>query len=275
MSRVIYMDCTSGVSGDMIAGALIQLGMDTDRLKNALASLPITGYEIQITQIEKAGVTACDFLVQLDAKHENHDHDMEYLYGHKKTGRQEALADLKQPVQNCEHHAHRNLSDIENIIRAGDFSVSAKEKAMMIFRLLAEAEARVHGTSIEKVHFHEVGAVDSIIDIVTIALCLDWLKTDTLYFDSLYDGTGTVRCRHGIIPVPAPAVAELVKMQEMPIRILDVEGEYVTPTGAAVLAAFGQVKENIPQGKKIATGIGAGKRKTPLQGILKVTLMEE
>lgn len=264
MGKTLYLECYSGISGDMTVAALLDLGADEKVLKAALESLPVKGFEIEISRVKKAGLDACDFLVKLDKKHENHDHDMEYLHGHSHAHHHE------------EHvHEHRGLPEVLEIIENAKISERARGTAIEIFRILASAEAKAHGVPIEQVHFHEVGAVDSIVDIVAAAVCLDNLGITEVVAPFVCEGKGTVRCQHGILPVPVPAVINIMEAFKIPIRITGVEGELVTPTGAAILAAIKTASRLPEQFTIIQTGIGAGKRSYERPSLLRAMLIEE
>lgn len=266
MSKTLYLECCSGISGDMMTAALLDLGADEEVLRKALKSLPVDGYEIKISRVKKAGLDVCDFDVVLDAAHENHDHDMEYLHGHQKEQRE-------GHGHGHVSHEHRSLADILKLIEMGDLTPRAKQTASDIFCILGEAEARAHGVPGDQVHFHEVGAVDSIVDIVSAAVCLDNLDITDVIVEELYEGRGTIRCQHGILPIPVPAVVNIVQKHHLNLRITDVEGELVTPTGAAIAAAI-RTKERLPEHFSIdRVGMGAGKRSYACAGILRAMLI--
>ncbi|MCI5900869.1 MAG: nickel pincer cofactor biosynthesis protein LarC [Lachnospiraceae bacterium] len=266
MSKTLYLECCSGISGDMMTAALLDLGADVEVLRKALKSLPVDGYEIKISRVKKAGLDVCDFDVVLDAAHENHDHDMEYLYGHQKEQRE-------GHGHGHVSHEHRSLADILKLIEMGDLTPRAKQTASDIFCILGEAEARAHGVPGDQVHFHEVGAVDSIVDIVSAAVCLDNLEITDVIVEELYEGRGTIRCQHGILPIPVPAVVNIAQKHHLNLRITDVEGELVTPTGAAIAAAI-RTKERLPEHFSIQrVGMGAGKRSYACAGILRAMLI--
>lgn len=266
MSKTLYLECCSGISGDMMTAALLDLGADVEVLRKALKSLPVDGYEIKISRVKKAGLDVCDFDVVLDAAHENHDHDMEYLYGHQKEQRE-------GHGHGHVSHEHRSLADILKLIEMGDLTPRAKQTASDIFCILGEAEARAHGVPGDQVHFHEVGAVDSIVDIVSAAVCLDNLEITDVIVEELYEGRGTIRCQHGILPIPVPAVVNIAQKHHLNLRITDVEGELVTPTGAAIAAAI-RTKERLPEHFSIQrVGMGAGKRSYTCAGILRAMLI--
>ena len=266
MSKTLYLECCSGISGDMMTAALLDLGADEEVLRKALKSLPVDGYEIKISRVKKAGLDVCDFNVVLDAAHENHDHDMEYLHGHQKEQRE-------GHGHGHVSHEHRSLADILKLIEMGDLTPRAKQTASDIFCILGEAEARAHGVPGDQVHFHEVGAVDSIVDIVSAAVCLDNLEITDVIVEELYEGRGTIRCQHGILPIPVPAVVNIAQKHHLNLRITDVEGELVTPTGAAIAAAI-RTKERLPEHFSIQrVGMGAGKRSYACAGILRAMLI--
>ena len=303
--KILYLECNSGISGDMTVAALLDLGANREVLMEALESLPLTGYSIEIKDVYKSGIRACDFNVILDSAHENHDHDMEYLYGdahthdaavsheythahadgveehehavNKVTDAHAEHTANETPGTPAHHHHHdaRNLNDIAQIIMAGRLTENAKSLALKIFRILAQAEAKVHGKSIDEVHFHEVGAVDSIVDITAAAVCLDNLQPDQVVISALTDGTGQIRCQHGLIPVPVPAVTAIASNEHLTLKIRNVEGELVTPTGAAIAAAF-RTESTLPDSFEILhTGFGAGKRTyTGVSGFLRAMLLQ-
>lgn len=290
MDKLLYLECKSGISGDMTVGALLDLGADQQVLRKALASLPLTGYTVEISRVKKAGLDCCDFLVKLDAEHENHDHDMDYLYGFAKNqaeipegeGRQHGhhvhhhdhghLENGGEPHHH--HHAHRGLKEVLDILAQGDLTEGAHALAVKIFTILGEAEAKAHGTTLEEVHFHEVGAVDSIVDIAAVAVCLDNLGIREVVIPVLNEGTGSVRCAHGILPIPVPAVANIAAAHHLPLHIMPFAGEYVTPTGAAIAAAL-RTRSQLPDTFTVAkVGLGAGKREQAMPSLLRSMLLE-
>ena len=298
---ILYLECNSGISGDMTVAALLDLGADRQILLDALSSLPLTGYSIEIKDVYKSGIRACDFNVILD--HDNHDHDMDYLHGHAHSMTDEHdhthshnLSDEHGQIhrhdhsmtvgdvhdhdtdesQHIHHHHHdaRNLNDITKIIQAGQLSSGAKDLALKIFQILAEAEAAVHGKTLEEIHFHEVGAVDSIVDIVAVAVCIDNLSPSGIVISALTDGKGQIRCQHGLIPVPVPAVTAIAMQNDLTLNISDVEGELVTPTGAAIAAAV-RTAATLPKEFRIRRiGFGAGKRDYAATGLLRAMLLQ-
>ena len=201
--KIISYDCFSGISGDMNLGAMIDLGVDKTYLINELNKLNLEGWELVVQQDQRHGITGTKVTVK-QTRHE---------------------------------HAHRHLSDIEKIINDSSLDNNTKELSIKIFMKIAVAEASVHGISIDHVHFHEVGAVDSIIDVVGAAICFNALKVDGVHVSTIELGSGFVKCDHGVLPVPAPATAEIIK--GLPVKKGGVDFEATTPTGAAILATLG------------------------------------
>lgn len=272
MKKALYFDCASGISGDMSVAALLDLGADKKMLLDTLDSLNLSGYKIEISELEKSGICACDFNVLLDKKHENHDHDMEYLHG-KDCGHnhiEHEHKDAHQHNTHTHHHEYRSLPDILSILENSSMTAGAKAMASKIFEILAEGEARAHRVPKEQVHFHEVGAVDSIVDIAAFAICMDFLGYKEVFLPVLREGQGTIRCQHGILPIPVPATSNIVCAHKLPLSIAPVQGELVTPTGAAIAAAIA-TSFTLPETFQInKIGVGAGKRNYEVPGILRV-----
>ena len=272
MKNALYFDCASGISGDMSVAALLDLGADKKMLLDTLDNLKLSGYKIEISEVEKSGICACDFNVLLDKKHENHDHDMEYLHG-KDCGHnhiEHEHKDAHQHNTHTHHHEHRSLPDILSILENSSMTAGAKAMASKIFEILAEGEARAHRVPKEQVHFHEVGAVDSIVDIAAFAICMDFLGYKEVFLPVLREGQGTIRCQHGILPIPVPATSNIVCAHKLPLSIAPVQGELVTPTGAAIAAAIA-TSFTLPETFQInKIGVGAGKREYEVPGILRV-----
>jgi uncharacterized protein (TIGR00299 family) protein len=228
---VAYFDCFSGISGDMTLGALVDLELEPDFLKNELAKLKLDGYKISYDRTEKHGIAGTKAHVEL-THHTDHNH-----HGH--------------------HHS-RNLSDIRRLIEDSDLRGDVKAKSIAVFVKLGEAEARVHGTTIDEVHFHEVGAVDSIVDIVGSVIGISALGIEKIYSSAPSLGKGFTRSAHGIIPVPAPATLELLK--GIPVRQTEIESELVTPTGAAIVSTLADGFGPAPEMVVEKIGYGAGDR---------------
>lgn len=223
--RVAYFDCFSGASGDMVVGACLGAGVELDALRTALAGLPIEGYRIDAQPVRKQGFAAVQFSVEIEPT-------------------------AKQP--------HRHLHHIREILEQGDLSEAVRRNALNIFTRLAEAEAAVHGTTIEKVHFHEVGAVDAIVDVVGACICLEALGVERVEAGPVPTGSGTVTCDHGVMPIPAPATAMLLR--GVPLAESDEPGELTTPTGAAILTTLAQRFGPLPAMTLDRIGVGAGYR---------------
>ena len=312
MNRKLYLECYAGISGDMTVAALLDLGADENVLRKALGSLHLDGYEIEISRVKKAGLSACDFAVKLDKEHENHDHDMAYLHGTRRTQEHTHVhtdghthdhdhadghthtydhdhadghththdhghADEQGHTHGHDHahHTHRGLPEILDIIRQSQMTEGAKQTAIRIFDILADAEAKAHGVPREEVHFHEVGAVDSIVDIAAAAICLDNLSVREVIVPVLYEGCGYIRCQHGVIPVPVPAVLNIASAHRLKLHQTDTEGEFVTPTGAAIAAAV-RTADRLPENYTVKRiGIGAGKREYERPSLLRAMLIEE
>ncbi len=272
--QTLYLECASGISGDMTVAALLDLGADEQALMRMLESLPVDGFQTVVSRVKKSGIDACDFDVVLDHTHENHDHDMEYLHGHDHSHEHSHDHDHSPAHDHVHAHEHRSLADILHIISHAQMSDRAKEIANRIFQILAEAEAKAHALPLEQVHFHEVGAVDSIVDVLAAAFCLDDLNITEVIIPELCEGRGTVRCQHGVLPVPVPAVVNIVQAHGLHLHITDIEGELVTPTGAAIAAAIG-TSERLPERFSVRKiGMGAGKRNYERPSILRAMLID-
>jgi len=236
--RILYFDCFSGISGDMILGAFVDAGLDPQLLIQLPKKLNLPEVKVKISKTTKNSLSAS-----------------------------------KVDVQFSEQHVHRHLEDIERIIDAGDIPVKVKNLTKQIFRRLAEAEAKVHGFEIDQVHFHEVGALDAIIDVTGAALAYDALKIDRAYSGTIPIGGGTVQMAHGTYPVPAPATALLLK--DYPIQHGPVQKELVTPTGAAILTTLVQPGAIVPEYKISTSGYGAGSRNyEKMPNVLRILLGE-
>lgn len=274
MTKLLYLECTSGISGDMCAAALLDAGASEEAVRRALESLPVEGFAVEISRVKKSGLDVCDFSVVLDAAHENHDHDMAYLHGQGGASEHGHGHDHGHAHDAPGGHHHRGPAEIAQIIDGAAMTDGAKAIAHRMFGFVADAEARAHGVPVGEVHFHEVGAVDSIADIIAIAVAADDLAPDGVVVSDLPCGYGTVRCQHGLIPVPAPATAFIAEAAGLTLSPVDVEGELVTPTGAAAAAAL-RTEAALPERFSIkAIGMGAGKRAYDTPGILRAMIIE-
>lgn len=301
----LYLECNYGISGDMAVAALLDAGADRTALEKALASIPVKGFKTEIKRVEKNGVSCLDFNVILDSEHENHDHDMNYLFGHESAEHNHGHGEhfhghthhhseaeehshvARHEIHHGEqvhgeqvhyelvhHHEHRNLHDVLEIIDKTEMTENARKLAHKIFEIIAKAESKAHSKPVEEVHFHEVGAVDSVVDVIALAVCFDSLHVEKVFVPFLCEGTGTVRCQHGILPVPVPAVANIMQEYYVPLKITGERGEFVTPTGAAFVAAVA-TEFSLPKNfvlKKI--GMGAGKRDYGVPNIVRAMLVE-
>ena len=275
MEQALYIECYAGISGDMFVASLLDLGVDKDYLLNNLQTLPLEGYKINISRVKKMALDACDFNIILDI--DNHDHDMQYLYEenhehsheHKHKHHEHHIHEA-----NHTHHIHRNLNDVTTIINNSQITDNAKSIANKIFQIIAEAEAKAHGTSVEQVHFHEVGAVDSIVDITAAAICIDKLNINKVFCSSLSEGKGFVNCQHGAIPIPVPAVVNIVSANDLKLHFTNTKGELITPTGAAIIAAI-KTDDSMPENFMIEKiGIGAGKRQYNIPNVVRSMLIK-
>jgi uncharacterized protein (TIGR00299 family) protein len=236
--KTLYFDCFAGASGDMMLGALVGVGLDATALREQLSLLDLNGFELEFGTVNRSGLSATR--VQVHTAHE---------------------------------HAHRHLGDILKIIYTSRLSDGVKERAARIFSLLAEAEARVHNEPIEKIHFHEVGALDAIVDIVGACIGFELLGAERFICSPLHVGSGTVKMAHGVFPVPPPAVAELLK--DVPVYSTAIAGELVTPTGAAIIKTVCTSYGPLPLMRVERTGYGAGSREyADFPNVLRVMLGE-
>jgi pyridinium-3,5-bisthiocarboxylic acid mononucleotide nickel chelatase len=237
--KILLYDCFSGISGDMNLGAMIDLGVDQEFLEKELGKLDLKGWKLEVQKAQRHGIGGTMVTVK-QTRHEHH---------------------------------HRHLSDINKIIEQSSLDEATKKLSMKIFMKLATAEATVHGIPVEKVHFHEVGAVDSIIDIVGAAVCFNALVVDEVHVTAIELGGGTVLCDHGRLPVPAPATSEILK--DIPVRMNGVDFEATTPTGAAILSALGNKFDSKVQVRITRTGYGVGQKDPPeVPNLLRVFLGE-
>lgn len=237
--KILYYDCFSGISGDMNLGAMVDLGVEENYLRKELKKLNLDGWEISVQKDQRHGINGTRVNV----------------------------------IQTVHEHIHRHPSDIEKIISASLLTDRVKEISLKIFQEVAVAESYVHNIPYEKVHFHEVGAIDSIIDIVGAAICFEKLDPEQVYISTVELGSGMVKCAHGILPVPAPATAEIIK--GIPVSIGGVDFEATTPTGAAIVKALGTFDRPLPEHRVVKSGYGIGHRENPGRpNILRVFLAE-
>src|SRR5215831_8247553 len=273
--RIAYLECFSGISGDMFLGAVVDAGVPLELLTNTVAALGVDA-RLEVSRVQRSGISA----VKLDviaagekelpreefwekqshqvghshhSEHEHHDHPHEHEHSH--------------------HHEHRGLKEIRGIIGRAGISETAKQKAIRIFEVLGTAEAKVHNTGIENIHFHEVGAVDAIVDITCAAVGAEALGVDTIVCSPLNVGGGTVKCAHGTFPIPAPATLEILR--NAPVYSGEIQKELVTPTGAAIVSVLASRFSNFPKMKPEKVGYGAGSRDLKdFPNVLRITIGE-
>jgi len=243
--KILYYDCFAGISGDMNLGAMIDLGVDPDSLREQLRKIDIGPYEIRVTRDQRRGI----FGTKLDV-----------------------ILPPGEGAPAADGHGHRSFKDIAGLIEKCDFSDEVKRTSLAIFTKIARAEAKIHGHSIDEVHFHEVGAIDSIVDVVGAAICLEVLNVDMIISSPVQVGGGYVKCAHGMLPVPAPATAEI--LTGIPIRSGMVPFETTTPTGAAILAATAGDFADRVDFTPLKIGYGIGQRDTDVPNVLRVFLGE-
>jgi pyridinium-3,5-bisthiocarboxylic acid mononucleotide nickel chelatase len=256
MSRILYFDCFSGIAGDMVLGALLDAGLPFEELKSALGSLAIGGYQVTAERVLRAGVSATKFRVIEHATREASQHSAGEASQHPAGEASQHPAGAAQ-----HHHPHRHLKSIYELIDQSGLSTAGRTRAKELFQRLGEAEAAVHQTSIEKVHLHEVGALDSIIDIVGAVFALEWAGADRIVCSPLNVGGGTIQSAHGLFPVPAPATLRLLR--DAPVYSGAVQKELVTPTGALIATSYASAFGPIPEMSVEAIGYGAGERDEP------------
>jgi pyridinium-3,5-bisthiocarboxylic acid mononucleotide nickel chelatase len=271
--KTLYFDCFSGMSGDMVIGALIDACADPIKLEEELKKLQMEEeYELKWKKVIKTGITSTKFDVILtninhhDHSHQHEEDDQTHDHGHHHD-------DHHHGHGHHDHH-HRTYQDIVHLIEASELSDEVKETSLKIFKKIGEAEGHIHGVPLEKVHFHEVGAVDSIIDIVGTAVLIHQLEIDVIKASPIAVGSGSIHIDHGIYPVPAPATLEMLK--EIPIQQTSIKGELTTPTGAAILAVLAEEFCTLPSIKVKAVGYGAGtKTFKDHPNVLRVIIGEE
>ena len=329
--KILYLDCASGISGDMTVGALLDLGASREKLVQALDSLGVSGYHLHFGRTKKCGIDAYDFDVHLEEEEHHHDHEHGHEHEHSHDEHDHEHHHAHSHEEMCEHsrgdelhshehsheeelhfhehshdendhdhhhahehahdsahshahehthdhmhpHVHRNIHDIFEIIDRLDASDRVKNLARRMFEIVAEAESKAHGIPVSEVHFHEVGAIDSIVDVISAAFCLEDLGIHRVVVSPLSEGHGFARCQHGLMPVPVPATANIAAAQGLELTLRDVEGEMVTPTGAAIAAAF-RTESALPKKYQIEKiGIGAGNKDFAHANILRAMLLTD
>lgn len=309
--KTLYFDCSSGISGDMTLGALLDLGIDKEKFVAEMSKINVEGYDIVFGRAVKNGIGAnkVDVVITVEGydedgqplehhhdhdhdhehhhdhdldheHHHDHDHDHEHHYDHDHEHHHdhdhEHHHDHDHDHEHHHHHGHvhRNLNDVFEIIDKSEINENAKDLAKRIFMRVAKAESKVHNEPLDKVHFHEVGAIDSIVDIIGTAICIDMLKPDRIFASVVNDGHGFIMCQHGQIPVPVPATAQIFADSDVVSRQIDIDTELVTPTGAAIIAELAESYGTMPAMSVEKIGYGAGKKDIKIPNVLRVSMGE-
>ncbi len=289
--KALYFDCSAGISGDMTLGALLDLGIDREKFVNELSKLNVEGYDIVFGKSVKNGIGAnkVDVIINLEGydrdgqpidhdhdhdHHHDHDHDHDHHHDHHHDHDHDHDHHHDHDHDHHHPHVHRNLNDVFGIIDGSDINDNAKELAKRIFMRVAKAESKVHNEPLDKVHFHEVGAIDSIVDIIGTAICIDMLRPDKIYSSVVNDGYGFIMCQHGQIPVPVPATAQIFADSDVISKQIDIDTEMVTPTGAAIIAELAEGYGVMPAMSVEKIGYGAGRKDIKIPNILRVSMGE-
>jgi uncharacterized protein (TIGR00299 family) protein len=270
--KIAVFDCFAGASGNMILGSLVHAGLPVERLVQELRRLPVEGWDIHARSVTKRGLAAVYLDVRVPGEdltaHDAHTHD-EHTVDKHEPHEDAPRRDAAHAHHRHEGMAHRRLADVLSIVHAAAFPADVERTAEAIFRRLAQAEAKVHGTSIDEVIFHEVGQIDAILDICGAALALHMLGIDAVYCSALPYGSGRIHSAHGEMPSPAPATVELLR--DAPVVRLDTDGEFVTPTGAAILTTLASFATP-PSMRLASSGYGAGRSDFPFPNVLRVLI---
>ena len=264
--KTLYFDCSSGISGNMTLGALLEIVGDDNYLLNELKKLNVDGYRIEISNKVKNGITG----KYVDVILEDNDHNHENHYERQTDIHNSTHKDIHHEHSHEHRHAHRNLNDVNEIIDNSSIDDKSKELAKRIFLRVAKAESKVHNKPLEEVHFHEVGAIDSIVDIVGTAILINKINPDKIISSVVNDGYGFIECAHGTMAVPVPATSEIFASSNVKFRQIDVDTELVTPTGAAIIAELAQEFTTLPAMITEKIGWGAGYKDLKIPNVLKV-----
>ncbi len=267
--KYLYLDGSCGISGDMTVAALLGLGASREKLDAAIASLNLDGVHVHVENSKSYSIAGLSFAVHV------HDHDADHVHSHEEG----YVEHHHHHEHGHHHHEHRHLSEVYEILdraaNAGAVTPRALETAKKIFRIIAEAESKAHGVPVEEVHFHEVGAVDSIVDILAVAVLAEDLGIENCIVTGLNEGSGFVETQHGQLPIPVPAVAHIAEAAGIALHITETKGEMVTPTGAGIVAAL-RTSESLPASYKILkSGIGLGKRDFGRANFLRAQIIED
>lgn len=252
--KTLYFDCSSGISGNMTLGALLEIVGDENYLLGELKKLNVDGYKIEISKKVKNGITGTYVDVILENEYHHHDHDHGHAHDH----------------EHHHHHEHRNLYDVNTIIDNSSLDENTKDLAKRIFLRVAKAESKVHNKSLDEVHFHEVGAIDSIVDIVGTAILINKINPDRIISSVVNDGYGFIECAHGTMAVPVPATSEIFAASNVKFRQIDIDTELVTPTGAAIIAELAEDFTTLPAMVTEKIGWGTGSKDLKIPNVLKV-----
>ena len=279
MMKYLYLEGSCGISGDMTVAALLGLGASREKMDAAIAGLNLEGVHVHVENSKSYSIAGLSFAVHV------HNHDADHVHSHEEGYVEHCeTKDDRRKTKECHeghhhHHEHRHLSEVYEILdraaNAGAVTPHALETAKKIFRIIAEAEAKAHGVSVEEVHFHEVGAVDSIVDILAVAVLADDLGIENCIVTGLNEGSGFVETQHGQLPIPVPAVAHIAEAAGIALHITETKGEMVTPTGAGIVAAL-RTQETLPASYKILkSGVGLGKRDFGRANFLRAQIIED
>ncbi|WP_280517006.1 LarC family nickel insertion protein [Lederbergia sp. NSJ-179] len=290
--KTLYIDCFSGISGDMMVGALIDAGVSFEKIQQELEKLNLAGYQLAVRKVMKEGISSTKFEVLLekdehdhhhvnevhDHSHHHHEHEndgVHHVHNHHHDHHNHHHDHHSHDHDHHGHsHHHRSYADILQLIEESELSSGVKERSKQIFAPIAKSEAKIHNMPIENVHFHEVGAVDSIVDIVATAIALEELEIERVISAHVPLGSGSIRCAHGIYPVPAPATLDMMK--NIPIAPTDLTYELTTPTGAAIVVSQADDFGTLPALNMEAIGYGAGTRDIPNRpNVLRIMIGEE
>ena len=277
--KYLFLDGSCGISGDMTVAALLGLGASREKMDAAIASLNLDGVHVHVENSKSYSIAGLSFAVHV------HGHDADHVHSHEEGYVEHCeTKDDRRKTKECHeghhhHHEHRHLSEVYEILdraaNAGAVTPRALETAKKIFRIIAEAEAKAHGVPVEEVHFHEVGAVDSIVDILAVAVLADDLGIENCIVTGLNEGSGFVETQHGQLPIPVPAVAHIAEAAGIALHITETKGEMVTPTGAGIVAAL-RTSESLPASYKILkSGVGLGKRDFGRANFLRAQIIED
>ncbi|GIN73655.1 hypothetical protein J14TS2_41300 [Bacillus sp. J14TS2] len=278
--KTLYIDCFSGISGDMMVGALIDAGASFENIQQELEKLNVQGYQLSKRKVMKEGISSTKFDVLLEEdehvhEHAGHSHEHSHQHVHDHGHHHHHHHETHSHDHGHDHdHQHRSYADILQLIEESELAPGVKERSKQIFAPIAKSEAKIHHMPVENVHFHEVGAVDSIVDIVATAIALEELEIAEVISAPVPLGSGSIRCAHGIYPVPAPATMEMMK--NIPIAPTELSYELTTPTGAAIVVSQANTFGPLPAMKVGAIGYGAGTRDIPSRpNVLRVMIGEE